>query len=476
MLKKFLVIVMSISILLGPSACSQQNGMKDILNSSQQNISSQQASIPVTPMDEVDITNNATFIVDVENGTIIVEATYTKRENLGTAFLLNRDFTVTKLISDGKEVGPQEKKESINFGEGYLANRYSFPPFEKNLYVAYTGYLSGESSMAGYARETISKDYTLLRMETFCYPIFADDFESSMAFFTEGLEAEITVNVPAPYIAATPFSLIRKTESNGRTSYLFDGDIASFNCAIAQFQTYQLPSGEYYFLPDNDVEEMANFITPIMAEAQQFMSENFGEVDISSTMRYIVIPDSFGAYAPGGAVFIDESAFTSAYEMGQLIHEFIHLGWNAKTETHIVQRSRFFDEAFTSYFTARVLGHLIGEETYQSEIERCKKSISSMIGANKKMLVPIIDYGKYEYGHLSYVVGPIFFDELSKLVGKDTSDAATKVFLEKYQDIPVDFDIMCSEYIELCNNPDLENFFQNWFYSTRAIEQIIDEV
>lgn len=63
-----------------------------------------------------------------------------------------------------------------------------------------------------------------------------------------------------------------------------------------------------------------------------------------------------------------------------------------------------------------------------------------------------------------------------QIVGKDNLDAATKAFLEKYQDIPVDLDIIRSEYIELCNNPDLEDFFQEWFYSTRAIERIIEEV
>lgn len=422
--------------------------------------------------------NNVQFNLDLENGKLEAEINYLKNEGdlLGTEFLLNRDFVINELICDGEKIDSEKIKELINYYEGYSVNLYKLPKFENELKINYTGFLRGNTGSSPYVTEKISKDFTFLRWETFCYPIFADNFEHTLKFLTTPLSAEIIVNVPKGYSAPAPFKLVEKIENSNSTSFVYDGRISDFNCSIAKYNILSLPYGDFYFLENMNVNELSDFITPIMEKTHKYMDNHFGKFNISADtdMKYIVIPDKMGAFAPGGAIFVEESSFKSVLDMGGLIHEFIHLGWNPKTEEFEVQRTRFFDEGFTSYFTNRVLGNLLGEETYLSQMKKIKKRYKSIITEDETKFIPISDYAKYEYGDLSYITGPIFLDELCKTVGTEMFDKATEIFIKKYKDTPVDFKIMCTEYIELCNNPELESFFQDWLFTTNGYKQYIE--
>lgn len=79
-------------------------------------------------------------------------------------------------------------------------------------------------------------------------------------------------------------------------------------------------------------------------------------------------------------------------------HEFIHLGWNAKAEG-IVQRMRFFDEAFTCYFQMRVMEVLTGDNDL---VHYYINSYRQQMNSGKYELVPISEFGKYEYGDLNF--------------------------------------------------------------------------
>lgn len=416
--------------------------------------------------------NKIQFDLDLKNGTVLVKAEYVKSDLLGKEFLLNRDFTVKKIVYDGKEINPEKIKKQITYDEGYLVNLYQLPSFEKTLKIQYTGFLSGKTGFSPYVKEKISEDFTFLRWETFCYPIFANAFESTLTFLDAPLQSEITVNVPKEYTAVSPFQLKKETKKGDKVSFVYDGNIADFSCAIAKYHILQLPSGEFYFLENMDFNKLSDFVTPIMNTAQNYMNEHFGKADISTSMKYITIPSRFGSFAPKNCIYVEEGAFESTFEMRQLIHEFIHLGWNPKTEREI-QRSRFFDEGFTTYFTARVLGELLGEETYLSEIERGKEKYIKMVQEDKDKFVPIAEYGEYEYGDLSYQIGPVFLDELCKLVGQKTFDKATKEFLKKYKNTSVDFETMQKEYTRLCKNDEVEQLFQNWIFTTNGYAQWI---
>lgn len=466
MKKKTCTFILFISILfliLLPS-CKNNTDEMDIINES----SDENENYNYNETD-----NTVNFKLDFDNGTITAEVNYTKSDLLGNSFLLNRDFTIQKIICDNNEINPEDIKELINYDDGYMVNSYTIPKFDESLKIQYTGFLSGETGYSPYVREKISPDFTFLRWETFYYPIFADNFQDTLEFLSSPLEAKITVNVPHGYLALSPLKLTYEITDSDGTTFEYFGNISDFNCAVSKYQKVTLTPGDFYFLENTDTEQLLEHLNSIIYKSQIYMNEHFGEAEISSGMRYIEIPDNFGSFALEKVVYIEHSAFNTELDMLQLVHEFIHLGWNPMSQDGEVQRSRFFDEGFTSYFTARVLGSLVGEDVYTAEIERCRESLKSKIDSDEYELVPVSQYGKYEYGDLSYIAGPVFFDEMSKLVGKEKFDVATRIFLQKYKDTSVDFDTMCKEYIKLCNNPELESFLNDWMFETEYYEKYI---
>lgn len=420
--------------------------------------------------------HGAVLDLDLDNGALSAEFSYSKTHKLGDTFLLGKGFTVAEMFCDGEEVSWTDSVESILLDGYYPVNRYTVPAFEENLTIRYTGSIEGSSRYTTYSRETISQAFTLLRWETFCYPLFGADFDSLLDFLDldDPLRGAVTIRIPEGYTAATPYAPIEQMTHNGIVSWIFDGDLASLSVAIAEYDPLVLPSGAYYLLPGADLPAMEALISPVMEETAQFLGETFGTVEIPSTMRYITIPEGYGGWAVNGrAVFLPEDTFASEYDTLQLIHEFIHLGWNPRTEisNRPVQRSRFFDEGITCYLQARVSGHLWGEEAYLTEIDHSKQRLQ---GQSVVRQVPIAEYGAYDYGMLSYNIGPVFFDELAKLVGTEALDAATRVFLEQYRESPVDFDLFADAYTTLLDHPKLENFFSDWLYSTEGIRRVLD--
>lgn len=419
--------------------------------------------------------NKIQFDMDLKNGTLVAKAVYLRKDLPDTKFLLNRDFIVKEIICDGKEIEINKIKKSIKLEDDYLVNLYELPDFKEELQINYTGVLSGDTGSSPYVKEKISEDFTFLRFETYCYPVFAGNNEGIFKFLDMPLKAELTVNVPNGYTALTPFELVNQTENSKYNSFVYDADSADISCAIAKYKKVSLSSGEFYFLENMNIDKVSKIITPIMNSTQQYMNTHFGKVKIPKKMKYVTIPNHFGSFAiTGKTVYIEKGAFKSTSKMAQLIHEFIHLGWNAKPKAGEVQRARFFDEGFTSYFTIRVLAELLGEDYYASEIKRYEEIYKTRISEDKNQFVPITDYGKYEIGDLSYATGPLLFDQLCNLVGVKTFDNATKKFLKKYRNTPVDFETMSKEYIKLCDNPELESFFDDWLFTTNGYKQYID--
>jgi len=197
-------------------------------------------------------------------------------------------------------------------------------------------------------------------------------------------------------------------------------------------------------------------------------------MEISFRVRYAVIPDGLGSFAccKAGVVYIDESTFRSVKDMNQIIHEFIHLGWNAVADSE-TQRARFFDEAFTSYFEARTMQHITGEDYI---LRRAAASFRNSIASSKYKLVPICEFAGHEYGDLSYTLGALCLHELCTLVGEETFDRATTRFLEKYAHTPVNLDTFCQEYRLLCgpaHEQAVAQFFADWIFSCRGYQKYL---
>ena len=408
------------------------------------------------------------FNVKPYQSCIDVKAVYEKGEIKQDYFYLNRDFIINQCLVDRKEYNISENAELVLVEtlDGYEANKYLLPHSFKQIMLEYTGYLTGKTGCCPYVRETISPDFTFLRWESFCYPLFFDgsDRKSLSEFLGIRLTIDVTVTMPNEFTAVSCMPEVESSIENCTKKQVFWSDRHGIAIAVAKYTVKRLSFGTFYLLGEIDGTQLENKLKI----AHDFMNKHFGMRDISSRTNYAAIPNRFGSFATFITVFIDESTFGSIKSMNQIIHEYIHLGWNVKTDAE-TQKIRFFDEAFTSYFEMRVMEHLT-KENYR---------LDEFIGAYKNQLirydgnVPIIEFGRHEYGDLSYTIGTICLYKLSEFVGVEVFEEATRGFLLKYMDTPVNMEIFCKEYIALCSNSNLEQFFKDWIYTSNGPKSFV---
>jgi hypothetical protein len=165
--------------------------------------------------------NKIVFQMDLANGTMNVTADYARNRVDGNDFFLNRDFTVTRLHVDGKNVNPADITEQVTLAlfDNYAVNIYRLPVFENSVHVEYRGILSGKDGISPYMTETISPDFTFRRWETVCYPLFASA-ENFRAKLTDDFALTMSVEVPKEYVAQFSGSNTTETETGESTIVL----------------------------------------------------------------------------------------------------------------------------------------------------------------------------------------------------------------------------------------------------------------
>jgi len=284
-------------------------------------------------------------------------------------------------------------------------------------------------------------------------------------FLGTRLRIDVTITMPDEFIAVACMPETVSYIENGVRTQVLWSDRHGIAIAIAKYTIKELSVGKFYLLGEIDSVNLEK----TMITAHSFMNEHFGIRDINKKTNYASIPNKFGSFATYITVFVDEATFESVKTMSHIIHEFTHLGWNAKADDE-TQKIRFFDEAFSSYFEMRIMEHFTGENYKLVEfINRYKHQLN-----NYNSDIPIIEFGNHGYGDLSYTIGAICLYKLSELVGIDIFEEATKLFLQKYKDTPVNMEIFCNEYIKLCNNPKLEQFFNDWIYTTTGTKSFLE--
>jgi len=393
-------------------------------------------------------------------------AVYEKEEVRHEYFFLNRDFIITNCLADGINYDLAKDMEVVSLDDfnGYEVCKYLLPQFSKLLILEYTGVLTGKTGCCPYVRETISPGFTFIRWETFCYPIFFNEDFTLRQFLGTRLNIDITVIMPDEFLAVACAPEVSNQVEHGKRTQKFFSDRHGIAIAIAKYTVKEFSIGTFYLLGEIDSVQLEK----TMIAAHNFMNEHFGIRDIRKRTNYAAIPNKLGSFATYITVFIDEVTFESVKTMNHILHEFVHLGWNVKADDE-TQSIRFFDEAFTSYFEMRLMEHLTKDNYRLAEnIASYRRQLNSFDGN-----IPIIGFGKHRYGDLSYTIGAICLYELSELVGVEIFEEATKTFLQQYKDSLVNMEMFCNEYKRLCKHPELEQFLEDWIYSTKGPKSYI---
>ena len=403
--------------------------------------------------------------LDLNDGTMTAVGDYARGDITGNTFLLNRSFTITKLLVDGKKIDPGKIVEQVSLnpsgiGLGMVAI-YTLPHATNFIHVEYAGSLDGTTGTAPYVKETISPNFTFLRWETFCMPIFAD-LSSLDTALDDPLSITVTVDVPSGSTVEFTSETTSTMETADRTLFSTHTDlpVAQIAAAVAHYQTVSLSTGDYSFLDSAPTDQTLGAIDSVMTQAYSFMNTHFGTRTFTQPFRSVEIPQGLGSFEvpPSHMAYIDSSAYWSKLSMGQLVHEFIHSGWNPLVSDPEVRKARFFDEAFTTYFQYRAMADQLGEQAMTPMLA----SLSDLRGYSP---MPISEFGSQGAGDLSYTIGALCLYKLSQLIGVDSFDRITTQFLADFTDTPADFDSFCGEYERGSGDPRVTQFFDDWIYT-----------
>jgi hypothetical protein len=401
------------------------------------------------------------FTITPQNGEMKVIAIYKRDDIIMPYFYLNRDVEFEMCICDGYEINISPCLTDHPMIESYMVSKIAVPKIDDYMELHYNLVLSGATGAWPYVCEKITTEFSLIRFETFCYPMFFDDWTgfNNPAFKLESVE----INVPEGYTAITSID----TKANA----------GMINSAVAPYERIDYPFGQLYYLPSISSEKCKR-IEKVIGFAFDYMNVHFGNREAKNTV-FAVIPSGFGSFARSDSriIFLDERAFDTPENLGFAIHEFIHLDWNVQCKDS-VQRARFFDEAFTCYFENRVMREYLHEngEAGNNYGRRSASDAVTAIQAGKYPLIPIYQYGEHECGDLSYTIGSLCLEKLNTLLGDELFDGATADFLRKYNDVATDFDSFCKAYIAFCGNESQEKlsmFFDDWIYSCEGLKKHI---
>jgi hypothetical protein len=395
------------------------------------------------------------FTIKPHEGSMEVIAKYKRDDIKMPYFYLNRDVKFAMCICDGTEVNITSCFADHPMIDHYEVCKVTVPDYNNCLELHYSLVLSGETGAWPYVREKITPEFSLIRFETFCYPMFLDDWTEfrNPAFKCESVK----IAVPEGYSAVTAIDA--------------KANAGMINSAVAPYELVAYPFGEVYYLPSVP-DEKRNYIEDIIGFTFNYMNAHFGSREAEKTV-FAVIPAGYGSFArtDSRTIFIDEKAFDSYENLRFAVHEFIHLDWNAQCKDS-VQRARFFDEAFTCYFENRVMGEYLRAKGIASHSDRGVSAAIVKIQGGEYPLIPICQYGEHECGDLSYTIGALCLDKLYDLLGEALFDGATADFLQKYRTLAADFDDFCEAYKSYCGREyhnKLTAFFDDWIYSCEGL-------
>ena len=353
-----------------------------------------------------------------------------------------------------------------------------------SIRLKYGGALFGYREVMGYVRDTISEDYSLLRAESMPYPMIgAPSYAGWRSSYQNKFDYQIQAAVPVGFVPVCIGSQIGEPQTkDGKTIYRCAGpaDSDSINVAIAKFRVVDDAERNLQVYVLQADTEAGSRVMNEMRRALDFFTSYFGPPPKLGTMgahnglTVIEIPDGWGSYALRGYIFQTAAAFKDPKSAGELYHEVGHV-WNAMVADRI-QRARFFDEAFASYFEALAVRQFEGEQAYRALLDSYRDIYIQRVNRDPLgKTTPIADYGKHEIGVFSYTKGAWSLYVLHQLVGDDQFKQIIRTFLDEFGAKPADFKNF-QEVVERVSQRKLAKFFDEWIYGGASSQLLLDKV
>jgi hypothetical protein len=340
--------------------------------------------------------------------------------------------------------------------------------------LAYGGPLFGYREVSGYIHDTVSEDYCLLREDSYAYPILARPSREGRAGIVDRpFTWELVATAPASYVVATGGEVLQVQAAGDSVRYAIRSRVPTWRLDIAAAKFARIadpPRGlAVYVLPGHDPG--AARVLEGMRRVIAFYTRRFGDIGPTSYTA-IEIPDGWGSQAGPLYLLQTAAAFTDSTRIGEVYHEIGH-SWCATARPE-VQRCRWFDEAFASYFEALAKGEFEGPEALRADMEVSRAVFRRWVDADSAYArIPIVDFGKHEAGGLSYTKGAWALHVLRELLGDDRFDRVIRELLREHRVKPAGFEDF-RRIAERVGGRKLDRWYREWFLATESSRLLLE--
>ena len=369
---------------------------------------------------------------------------------------------------------PDEPSWQVNHAQVELAAPLA-PGHAATLHLKYSGQLFGYREVMQYVQDTISEDYSLIRLETMAYPFIAAPTEAgwSQSLRRSKFDYEIDTIVPPGFVAVcSGKDAGPPTTQDGRSVYHCTGapGSAHLSVAVAKFRTFDDPERDLrvYAMPAD--AQAGVRIMEEMRRSLDFYRSYLGAVH-GGGLTLVEIPGGWGSYAVSGHIFQAAAAFKDRERAHELWHEVAHR-WNVCTSADSgadcsprVLRARYFDEAFATCFEALAVRQFQGEAAFRKFMENNRESFRKDVERDPRgRTIAIADYGPEEMGGFSYTKGAWSLYVLRQLLGEDRFRRSISEFLHEYSGKPVEFQDF-RRSLEKTSGRSLGRWYRQWLVS-----------
>jgi len=403
-----------------------------------------EAPSPPTPLRI--IFYDLSYALDYDRGLVSGEARLTIQNPTTTPgakipFVLYRLFKVDKILdAAGKPLAYVQRvlpfEDWKEFQANFLEVDLPIPAQGRTeLTIFFGGPLLGntESGMQ-YVKDRVDKAFTILRSDCLAYPeIGWPSWKERRSLGMPQFDYRLRVDVPTGLFVANGGDFVEKTESAGRTTFVYRNIKPAWriDAAIAPYKTVEdgATKSRIFFLPGD--EAGARNVAVALRETLALLSRWFGPASAFRGFSIIEVPEGFGSQADVTSILQTRDAFVDAAKLPQLYHEISHL-WSVPARDPLP--ARLESEGLAMFLQYAVQESREGKAGALKEgAERCRKRFAEACGKNAKAAgTPIIDFGKSGLTDLSYNKGMLYFYMLDKLAGRDRFLSAWADFYRRY--------------------------------------------
>jgi hypothetical protein len=335
--------------------------------------------------------------------------------------------------------------------------------------LKYSGAIFGYPEVMPYVREHIGEDYTLLRPDALAYPILAEpSFRSFVATVGALFTYDLEITVPSGTQVACGGLPRGNSVDDGTETFRFASRLPTFrmDIAAAKFKVVKNDAGNLavYALPE-DVAGAPNLLKE-MQRVIAFYTSWFGPSPKAAAYTVIEVPEGYGSQASDFYILLVAGTFKDPKRVDEVYHEIGH-AWNPKVKPEI-ERTRWFDEAFASYFEALALREFQGQKAFDDQMAGYREHFRDDASKDSRnATTPIADYGKEELGENSYTKGAWSLYVLNQIVGDEQFKQIIRTVLREFSDRPADFKDF-QDVAARVSQRDLSCFYHEWIFGAES--------